>query len=117
MKVATGSRLTTAGGGVDGGTLGAVGGAQTQTLLTANLPPYTPAGSVSVTSTGGATVVQSSGPTDNFASIAGAAVQTNQTRSAITSTGSLTGTAQGGTSTPFRTMQPTIVCNYIVRII
>ena len=27
---------------------------------------------------------------------------------AVSSTGSLTGTAQGGTSTPFRTVQPTI---------
>jgi hypothetical protein len=39
--------------------------------------------------------------------------------SAITSTGTgtLTGTAQGGSSTPVKTVQPTIVCNYILRII
>jgi hypothetical protein len=36
---------------------------------------------------------------------------------AVTSNGTLTGTAQGGTSTPFGVVQPTIVCNYILRVI
>jgi hypothetical protein len=38
-------------------------------------------------------------------------------QASISVTGTFTGTAQGGTSTPFRTVQPTIVCNYIMRII
>jgi microcystin-dependent protein len=46
------SRLTTAGGAVDGATLGAVGGSQNVALVTANLPPYTPSGSVSSSTTG-----------------------------------------------------------------
>jgi hypothetical protein len=41
MKEATATRLTTAGNGIDGGTLGAPGGGQNATLLTANLPAQT----------------------------------------------------------------------------
>jgi microcystin-dependent protein len=41
-------RLTNTTMSPDGVTLGAVGGSQTRTLLTANLPPYTPAGTPSI---------------------------------------------------------------------
>jgi microcystin-dependent protein len=121
MKEATATRLTTAGSGVDGATMGAAAGAQTQTLLTANLPAYTPAGTVplSVTSSS-STVVQ--GGVSSSAFQGGASPFTavlSGSASAITSTGTgtLTGTAQGGSSTPVKTVQPTIVCNYILRII
>ncbi|WP_210180606.1 hypothetical protein, partial [Bradyrhizobium jicamae] len=31
--------------------------------------------------------------------------------------GTFSGTAQGGTSTPFSTVQPSVICNYAMRII
>lgn len=80
---------------------------QSTTLVTLNLPAYTPAGSVSVTSTR-SDITFSPGTTDNYGSIGGACCFTSQTRGSVTSTGSLTGTAQGGTSTPFSKVQPTI---------
>lgn len=110
------TRLTSTYFGGTSTNLGATGGGESKTLITANLPPYTPSGSVSVTSTT-SQIVSASGVIDNFSSIAGSTVFQNETRGAVTSTGSLTGTAQGGTSTPFATVQPTIVCNYIIRII
>jgi len=115
MKEAIATRLTAAGGGVDGATMGAAGGAQTKTLVTANLPPYTPAGSVSVLST--LTDWIRGGIPDNYSSISGFGTYSGPTKAQIASTGTLTGTAQGGTSTPFGVVPPTIVCNYIMRII
>jgi microcystin-dependent protein len=107
-------RLTTANFGSNPQVLGSVGGGETSTLLTANLPAYTPSGSIGlpvipfVRSTGnisaGATqYVSDLTPSGNNATL-------NQS-------GSFTGTAQGGTSTPLRTVQPTIICNRILRII
>ncbi len=122
MKEATATRLTTAGSGVDGGTLGATGGTQNITLLTANLPAYTPAGSLSVTST--VSNIGRGTNTGDFTLAAGTggsiiSAFANGTRadSAITSTGTLTGTAQGGTSTAVKIVQPTIVLNKLLRII
>jgi microcystin-dependent protein len=115
-KEATATRLTTAGGGIDGGTLGAVGGAQNITLLTANLPPYTPGGSVSVTSS--ISNILSGGTPDSYVG-GGSALQNriNVTVSGVASTGTLTGTAQGGTSTAVKVAQPTIVMNSIMRVL
>lgn len=115
-KESVATRLTTAGSGVDGATLGAVGGAQSKTLVTANLPPYTPAGSIAngaitlnglaVGTTGNVAVLpQSSTP------VAGSA----GTPSASQATSTFTGTAQGGASTAFGVVQPTIVLNYIIK--
>jgi hypothetical protein len=44
MVEAVATRLTAALGGVDGSGIGNAGGNQSKTLATANLPPYTPAG-------------------------------------------------------------------------
>jgi hypothetical protein len=46
MKEASASRLTAGGFGGNSTLMGAVGGAEKQTLATANLPPYTPSGSI-----------------------------------------------------------------------
>lgn len=115
MKEASATRLTSTYFGGNSANLGAVGGLESSTLLTANLPPYTPAGSVSVTST--PSDVLSGGTVATFSGAPGANLRRDIVAGSITSTGSLTGTAQGGTSTPVRTVQPTIVCNYIIRII
>jgi hypothetical protein len=81
---------------------------QSTTLVTINLPPYTPAGAITVTSTTSDFMRSTTGLTDNYASIGGACCFINQARNAVTSTGALAGTAQGGTSTPFSKVQPTI---------
>lgn len=91
-----------------------VGGSQSNTLVTLNLPPYTPAGTI--------------GGSQSFS-----AVQTNTTHLAdgaflisnpnppttITILGSnftFTGTPQGGTSTPFSRIQPSVTVNYVIKV-
>lgn len=111
MGGSTASRLTNAGSGITGTTLGAVGGAETVTLVTANLPPYTPAGSVPVS--GGSNVAVSNGVSINSSAGAGTVTITG----VANVTASFSGTAQGGTSTPVNKMPPALVCNYIMRII
>jgi hypothetical protein len=103
--------------------LGAAGGNQSATLFTANLPPYTPAGSVaSIFSNGSASFTGSLGLV-NGASGSSFPVATNSGGVAIanaTVTGTvastLTGTAQGGTSTPFGLVQPTILATIYVKL-
>jgi microcystin-dependent protein len=121
MKEAAATRLTATGGGVDGATMGAAGGAQTRTLATANLPPYTPAGTIAngaITINAGASysvLNASGGGGASFASGGFSPVTPSYAASQAAST--FTGTAQGGTSTPVQTLPPLIVCNYIIRII
>jgi microcystin-dependent protein len=98
------SRVTSTTMTPDGNTLGAVGGGQTATLLTANLPPYTPAGSIASSSTLSAAVSGNGGPAS-----AGGTGQLGTTITANTITSTFTGTAQGGTSVPVNTLQPSIV--------
>lgn len=114
-KEATATRLTTAGGGIDGGTLGAVGGQQNRTLLTANLPAYTPAGSVSVSST--LTDWVRGGTPDAYVGGGAGNTYQNPTKATVVSTGTLTGAAQGGTSTAVQTPPPGIVLNNIMRVL
>lgn len=113
MGGSSANRLTNADDGLNGDTLGATGGGETQTLVTGNLPPYTPAGSVSVTSSQSV----NSGPGNVLVSNASFNVTVGSTFAAVTSTGTLTGTAQGGTSTAFGVVQPTIILSKILRVI
>lgn len=107
----TGTRITTAGCGINGQTIGAAGGGQTNTVVTANLPPYTPAGGVSVSQPqwDGPTTRTQLGVTTN-------GIPANQYWSGNTPTdlrsqitASFAGSAQGGTSTPINNVQPAIV--------
>jgi microcystin-dependent protein len=103
------NRLTNADDGLNGDTLGAAGGGETQTLVTGNLPPYTPAGSVSGTAAVNRTDLNvSAGVVQVWTPAAGSGSGT------LTVTGTLTGTAQGGTSTAFGVVQPTFILNYII---
>ncbi|MCK1402015.1 tail fiber protein [Bradyrhizobium sp. 4] len=115
-------RLTDAVAGID--SLGDAGGAQSRTLITANLPPYTPSGALSIsngaiTINGAVNYVYSDsgggglGGGGNF----GHAGYNNLSASQAASTGTLVGVAQGGTSTPVLNVQPTIVVNKLLRII
>jgi len=120
MKEAAALRLTTSGFGGNSTTLGAVGGGETYQLGVTQIPaniPVSVSGTINVTSTVG-NILASNGPADNWSSIAGATSFNNQFKTAITSTGSnsMTGTASGsGVAHP--NVQPTIICNYIVRVI
>lgn len=116
MKESSSSRLTTGAVGLDGATLGAatLGG---NTIVTANLPPYTPAGSVATTVTPSQQVLnQTSG---NSVTPPGTVqfLATNATATSFGASSTFTGTAQGGTSALLRMVQPTIVLNKILRII
>jgi len=92
------SRLTTAGAGVDGATLGAAGGTQTHALSTAQLPSHShgsPAGSNGFWGdAGGLYAVNASGSTVNM--------------------NRYTSTANEGGGTAHNNTQPTIVMNYII---
>ena len=98
--------------------LGGAGAADTNTLVPANLPPYTPAG----TNSGGAgsftytvtNIIQGGGAGVN--AITGLA-QTGQPNSINVNTtqATFTGTpAPSQNSTPFSIVQPTILLNYII---
>jgi hypothetical protein len=89
---------------------------ESRTLLTANLPPYTPAGSVTVTSSTADFMRSTTGLTDNYASIGGACCFINQVRGGVVSTGSVIGTAQGGTSTPLSAIPPTMLATVYIKI-
>lgn len=122
MGGSSAARLSTA---MTSTTLGNTGGVQQVTLGTSNLPAYTPGGSVAVTD-GAITLTVGSSPALGFATITGSyaaggsAGPTSLSNIAATQSGTtaaFTGTAQGGTSTPFTTIQPTMVTNFILRII
>lgn len=117
-KEASATRLTSTYFAGDSTALGAVGGGESKTLLTANLPAYTPAGTNATSTSAVSNIIQ--GSIISSSNAGGAANQLNAgaTSSAITiNAQTFTGAAQGGTSTPFRTVQPTIICNYIMRVI
>jgi microcystin-dependent protein len=108
-------RLTSAVMTPDGQHLGATGGAQNKTLVTANLPAYTPSGSVA-----GTVPIQGAYAIGGFVS---GSVITTAAAEGINNGGAtslpfnaaiFTGSAQGGTSTPFPTMGPAIITNYIL---
>jgi microcystin-dependent protein len=119
------SRLTTAGGGVDGATLGAVGGAQNITLTSGQIPSLTSSGSnsISVVSTvatlaygfnSGAVLTNGSG------TYYGAGNSSSQINiGSVTSTGSnsISVSYTNGSQTATKTVQPSIVCNKLIRII
>ncbi len=118
MKEASATRLTTAGGGIDGATMGAVGGAQNGTILQANLPAATLTTTITdpghlhtidVGSSGGGTDAVTQGGFSIGATITG---PVNTATTGITAS-----TALGGSGTAFKLVQPSIVCNYIIRII
>lgn len=125
-------------GGVDnglltGGTvLGAVLGNQNKSLATNNLPAYTPSGTITngaITNgaitfpnsngSGGANGLSSNAISTSAAVSGGvnltiALGPTQATTTQATST--LAGTAQGGTATAFSLVQPTFICNLILKV-
>ena len=120
MKESVATRLTSSYFRGDSTALGAIGGAEYQMLTTEEIPvgiSVSVSGLISVTSTVG-NILASNGPADNWSSIAGATSFNNQFKTAVTSVGSnfMTGTASGAGRAHLN-VQPTIVCNYIMRVI
>jgi microcystin-dependent protein len=121
MKEAAATRLTATYFGGNSANMGAVGGGESRTLIAANLPPITSENAVQpITVTGNdatfqrnANIQSNSGAGGarlvGYEPFTGAPVSTGNNAISVTSTGT--------TSTPIRTVQPTIVCNYIIRII
>lgn len=117
-NTAAATRVTTAGSGIDGDTKGSASGAQTVTLVTANLPAYTPTGTNSLpnilvhtrarndTLGGGATPFDTAAGSDTNGEITDSARLANAPV--------FTGTAQGGTSTPVNKMPPSIVVPFVL---
>lgn len=106
-----------AGGGTSARTLGAGVGSETATLVTGNLPPYTPAGTIvsTVNSDPGQKRLISSnaaGPLGYGGTSSGGQISSVD----ATVTSAFTGTAQGGISTPVGIIQPSIPLNVMVKL-
>lgn len=104
------NRLTDADDGLNGDTLGDTGGGETQTLATANLPAYTPSGTIGFSGGEYGGNVAGGG-------LVSSGVEFNVVRGSELIYGTFTGTAQGGTSTAFGVVQPTIILNKLLRVI
>lgn len=100
-------------------TLGNTIGAQSVTLGVPNLPPYTPAGTIALGTlfanidTRNYQIPGGPGALQDVSDLNGIP----NTQEPVNLGGTLTfnGTAQGGTSTPFSVVQPTIILNFIGR--
>ena len=99
-------------GFISGSVLGSTGGADANTLVTGNLPAYTPAGTI----TNGAITVSLS-PAVQVVAGGGAYCPgggtfgnpTTLSASASQAASTFAGTAQGGSSTPFSNLQPSVM--------
>lgn len=128
MGASAAGRLTSSYFGASGTTLGASGGGESFTLQTTNLPPYTPAGSIangaiSLSSVGGGSSTQfyARYTTTGLIGIQGAGFFHGLANDLITpvfqqETSTFTGTAQGGTSTPLRTVPPTMLVTTYIKL-
>jgi len=113
-------RLTTAFYGTSPTVLGNVGGVQSKALVTGNLPPITPTGTVGITDPGHShtSPQQTCASFVNVGSGPGGGLQTavsitiNSNTTGITA--SFTGTGGGGSSTAFGLVQPSIIVNKII---
>lgn len=117
MGGSSANRLTNADDGLNGDTLGATGGGETQVLVTGNLPPYTPSGTNSNGSSVFSVTLASSAQSGATATVVNNiqnATGFNTTVTPQTVQPTFTGNAQGGTSTAFGVVQPTLILNYII---
>jgi microcystin-dependent protein len=113
------SRLTTGGSGVDGATLGAVGGAETHTLTTAQMPSHTHTGTADSAGAHTHTTSAASGSTGNgLQSYTGGQSGPAVTSVTSSSSGAHTHTltiASAGTGGAHPNAQPTMVFNHIIK--
>jgi hypothetical protein len=117
-------RLTVGYFGTAATVLGAVGGNQAQVLINANLPPYTPAGTVgslvvdsnNFTASSSDSVSGSSQAGGSQISVPGSPGGTYAKLRSVGSAPAFTGSAQGGSSSAFATVQPTILATYYLKL-
>jgi hypothetical protein len=92
-------------------------GADTKTLTTANLPAYTPSGTIA---NGAITINHNAASTSQFTGFSGgsgpALNGSAATISASQNASTFTGSPQGGSSTAFGITQPSRAVNFIIRI-
>jgi microcystin-dependent protein len=116
-------RLTSSFFGASAIVLGNAGGVESKTLAIANLPAYTPAGTIIIvdplhshtynTPTAGSPV--GTGGSNVHTDFATAATSSSATGLNSSNT-TFSGTAQGGTSTAFNVAQPTILVTYYIKL-
>jgi microcystin-dependent protein len=111
------SRLTATGLGVAGTTLGNAGSSESYTLVNANLPPYTPSGTIGGSQALGTLQTNTSGTSLGGGGSASNPITNSISYTVLGSNFTFTGNAQGGTSTAFSRCQPTIIANKLLRII
>jgi microcystin-dependent protein len=121
MQEASATRLTSSYFGGNSTTLGATGGAESQTLTLAQLPAGITSSNASQAISVASTVsdIIQGGLSLNNGSFTTEFTVVNATSGSVTSTGnnSIGVTSNNTSGNAHRTVQPTIVCNYILRII
>jgi len=98
MGGTTASRITSGGSGITGTTLGASGGTETHTLTTAQLASHQHTINVRGSGTGALTSINSTNATDGD------------------NLGGASSTANAGSGSAHQNTQPSIVCNYIIKL-
>jgi hypothetical protein len=101
--------------GLTARTLGQFLGNETVTLVSANLPPYTPAGTVANVTPPSVTLAPS-GSSSGTLPAAGNSTPIGNASSVVAGTSTFTGTAQGGTSTAFGIMPPMGYLNAMIKL-
>lgn len=104
-------RLTAAGSGLNGDARFALKASQTNTLVTANLPPYTPAGALNDTTASADTILVNGNTAQNLTSGTNGFGWSNSPtvktiKAALGWSASFVGASQGGTSAAFGTVGP-----------
>lgn len=97
-------------------TLGQGSGQESKTLVTANLPPYTPSGTVTTTVTPAVSVVAGSSSASQNPPGGATNFPTGVVAPSYTASSTFTGTAQGGTSTAFATIAPTRLLTIYIKL-
>jgi len=116
------SRLTSSYFGSGATTLGSSSGSESSTLVTGNLPAYTPSGTFSgstarnVVSAQTGSGVNIVGVTTAGGSAGATSDAANTTLNQVVVSGSITGVAQGGTSTPFVNLPPMMLITMYIKL-
>jgi hypothetical protein len=112
--------LAGAGSGLTARTMGTTAGAETAALANTNLPPYTPAGTITAITAGinfnQSSVFAATGITTATTNIGPIGSGFNSSQTLTGSTPAFTGNAAGGVSTPFSTMDPATYLNAMVKL-
>jgi hypothetical protein len=109
-------RLTATYFGTAATTLGAAGGGQSVTLVTGNLPPYTPSGGVSTSTSISSNAAINGGGSGTPGPFTAALNSPGAATITAASTSIFTGTAQGGVSTPHPLVQPTMLATVYLKL-